>query len=271
MISKEITNRKGARKIVDIPSEVLELLNQGKIETVNLTEWLAIDQLKLVNATFSKIGLKDAISMIENEIEQLKKPSTMSCIKVIGETLYQISIEKNMLELNLERLSKHNADTIRCYAPYLISLNTNVSIAEKLEKAKPLVADKHFGIREVVWMALRPEIEKNLSDSIQYLTKWTSNKNENIRRFTTEATRPRGVWCKHIEVLKETPELALPILEPLKSDPSKYVQDSVGNWLNDASKTNPNFVIELCDKWQNESLTKETEKIIKRARRSIDK
>ena len=34
-----IKNRKGAQKAVDIPAEVLSLLNAGRIETVNLTEW----------------------------------------------------------------------------------------------------------------------------------------------------------------------------------------------------------------------------------------
>lgn len=38
-ISEEIINRKGARKGTDIPHDVLFLLNQGKIESVNLTEW----------------------------------------------------------------------------------------------------------------------------------------------------------------------------------------------------------------------------------------
>lgn len=65
--------------------------------------------------------------------------------------------------------------------------------------------------------------------------------------------------------------MALPILENLKSDKSKYVQDSVGNWLNAASKSRPNFVSKLCDDWKLKSKTKETEKIIKRARRTIDK
>jgi 3-methyladenine DNA glycosylase AlkC len=65
--------------------------------------------------------------------------------------------------------------------------------------------------------------------------------------------------------LKQNPALALPILEPLKSDKAKYVQDSVGNWLNDASKTQPQLVYDICEKWQNESPIKETNYIINKA------
>ena len=37
-MTEDIKNRKGAQKAVDIPAEVLSLLNTGRIETVNLTE-----------------------------------------------------------------------------------------------------------------------------------------------------------------------------------------------------------------------------------------
>ncbi|MEH3113449.1 DNA alkylation repair protein [Pedobacter terrae] len=109
------------------------------------------------------------------------------------------------------------------------------------------------------------------TQSIKILSDWTSNEDENIRRFTTEATRPRGVWCEHIEELKQNPDFGLPILEALKSDKSKYVQDSAGNWLNDASKTRPDFVKALCKRWEKESETKETIYILKKALRTINK
>lgn len=272
MVEPQILNRKGALKAKNIPTEVLELLNNGKIETVNLTEWLAINHIQLIKTNFSDLGISNSITgKVLNEIQKQKKPSTMNTIKVVGEMLYKELKDKKEFQEILENISTHPSDSIRCYAPYLISLNEKLTIEEKLNQAKPLVADKHFGVREIVWMALRPEIEKNLEQSIEFLTDWTKSEDENIRRFTTEATRPRGVWCKHIDKLKENPEIALPILENLKSDTSKYVQDSVGNWLNDASKSQPDFVIELCEKWQKESPTKETEKIIKRAKRTIEK
>ncbi len=272
MVEQDILNRKGARKAQDIPKEVLELLNVGKIETVNLTEWLAIDHLKLIQTNFAEIGIsKENIKLISDKIKMQKKPSTMNTIKLVGSTIYELYSDKKELDPIFDKLSSHLADSIRCYAPYLKSLNPNLSISEKLNQSKKLITDNHFGVREVVWMALRPEIEEDLEKSIEILSGWTKSKNENIRRFTTESTRPRGVWCKHIERLKENPEIALPILEHLKADNSKYVQDSVGNWLNDASKSKPNFVIDLCEKWRKESPVKETEKIIKRARRTIDK
>ncbi|WP_394751033.1 DNA alkylation repair protein [Spongiimicrobium salis] len=271
-MNKDILNRKGARKAADIPAEVVELLNKGKIETVNLTEWLAIDHNALIQAVFPDLGIeKTTIDAIIKEIQAQKKPSAMNTTRLVGTSLSQHYSNTKGLEVILDKLSTHLSDSIRCYAPYLIALNENLTLEEKMARAQHLVADTHFGVREVVWMALRPEIDKNLEKSIQFLATWTKDKDENIRRFTTEATRPRGVWCKHIDRLKETPELALPILNNLKADDSKYVQDSVGNWLNDASKTRPDFVIALCEKWQKTSPTKATEKIIKRAKRTIDK
>ena len=80
-----IKNRKGAQKAVDIPSEVLSLLNAGRIETVNLTEWLAVDHSQLVKSVFPALGIdKNIIEELVCQIHQQKKPSTMNTIKLIG-------------------------------------------------------------------------------------------------------------------------------------------------------------------------------------------
>ena len=74
-------------------------------------------------------------------------------------------------------------------------------------------------MREIAWMAIRPAIATDLNAGLTLLEKWSTDKAENIRRFASECTRPRGVWCQHIDALKEKPELALPILESLKFRP----------------------------------------------------
>ena len=59
-MDKEILNRKGARKVNEVPVEVLKLLTEGKIETVNLTEWLAIDHSILTQKILPKFKNGDS-------------------------------------------------------------------------------------------------------------------------------------------------------------------------------------------------------------------
>jgi 3-methyladenine DNA glycosylase AlkC len=262
--------RKGSKSIKDIPKGILEQLNRGEIETANLVEWLAIDQSLLLEYVLKQFDRTAFLSPILANIEMLKKRTVNTINETIGIGLLEQSLKNRDSEI-LTRLSKHQADSVRCWVTYAIGRNQNLDITEKLLHLQPFSADKHFGVREICWMAVRPSIASNLHKSIEILATWTSNKDENIRRFASEATRPRGVWCEHIEELKQNPTLGLIILEPMKSDAAKYVQDSVANWLNDASKTQPDFVKNLCQKWKHESATKETAYIIKRALRSIEK
>ncbi|MEM9849169.1 MAG: DNA alkylation repair protein [Bacteroidota bacterium] len=270
-MDEAILSRKGARKVQEVPPEILDLLHQGTIASVNLTEWLAINHQGLIKQTFPALGLEAVIPILIQKLGAQRKPTAMSSTKIVGEYLYAFCVAQDSLMSTFKKLAVHSSDSIRCYAPYLVARNEGWGIEEKLERSKNLVSDDHFGVREIVWMALRPAIEQNLTTAIEILTTWTTSPNENIRRFTTEATRPRGVWCKHIESLKARPEQALPILNALKADPAKYVQDSVGNWLNDASKTSPAFVTDLCANWERTSASKNTQKIIKKAMRTIRK
>jgi 3-methyladenine DNA glycosylase AlkC len=77
------------------------------------------------------------------------------------------------------------------------------------------------------------------------------------------------VWCAHIDALKRDPSRALPLLQPLRADEHKYVQDSVSNWLNDAAKTRADWVLQLTEGWLAGAPTRATQRIVTRARRSI--
>src|SRR5262249_31706175 len=91
---------------------------------------------------------------------------------------------------------------------------------------------------------------------------------ERSRRFAIEVTRPRGVWCSHLHELKEEPWIAREMLDVTATDCSKYVRDSLGNWLNDASKTRAIWVKSVCTAW--ESLhPDETAYVRRRALRSL--
>lgn len=262
--------RKGSRSIKDIPKDVLEQLNRGEIESANLVEYLAIDRRVLLKNLLIQHDREKYLEPILESISCLKKQTVNTINEAIGtEILRQTSIYKDGDFLSI--VSTHESDIIRSWATFTVGNDPTLNINQMLHDIKIFATDKHFNVREEAWVAVRPDVAKKLCESIAILVGWALDENENLRRFASEVTRPRGVWCKHIEILKQNPSLALPILEPLKSDASKYVRDSVGNWLNDASKTQPEFVVELCERWRKESPTKETEYIIKKALRTINK
>lgn len=262
--------RKGARSIKDIPADILKQLNQGTIETANLTEWLAADQKILLESLLQQKNRTKYLKTLLENVDQLKKQTVNSINEAIGVGLLNLAVE-NHDQAFLSEISTHQSDLVRCWAAYTVGRNNTLSIREKLNNIRAFASDSHFGVREICWMTVRPDISENLAEAISILSEWTADENENIRRFASESTRPRGVWCQHIGELKQNPGFGLEILEPLKSDPSRYVQDSVGNWLNDASKSKPEFVIEICDEWLRQSPSKETQYIVKKALRTIRK
>ncbi|MGN4446763.1 DNA alkylation repair protein [Bacillus cereus group sp. MYBK79-1] len=273
MIMKDaevILNRKGARKVNEIPKEVLQLLQQGKVESVNLTEWLAINHIELLKNVLPSIGLKNSLEYIVAELEKQNVGTGMKVIRITGTLLDEIISKEN--EGNKEdillKLSDHISDSVRCWAAFM-NKKSNNTLKDTLTYIRPFAADHHFGVREIAWMSIREDLSQNIEESVELLVEWAKSEDENIRRFSVESIRPRGVWSKHIEILKQEPEKALPILNLLKSDPSKYVQDSVGNWLNDASKTKPDWVMNLCEEWAKDTDIKSTSRIIKKAKRTI--
>jgi 3-methyladenine DNA glycosylase AlkC len=262
------TPRKGARSIQLIPQDVLDRLNAGMLETANMVEWLAVDQRLLLRNLLHQLGREPYIEPVLQAVDALAKSTVNTRNEAIGLSLLHCSLQNDDSALFAE-LAGHPSDVVRCWACYLAGRAPGLNLAQLLERIRPFAADPHFGVREISWLVLRPAVAQALPQAIGLLQSWTSDPDENIRRFASEITRPRGVWCAHIEALKRDPELGLPILLPLFSDPSRYVQNSVANWLNDASKTRPDFVQNLCAQWSEQSNSPETAYIVKRGLRSM--
>lgn len=265
MTRAEAEERKAPLKMADVQPGIIEMLNKGEISTLNLSEWLSVNHLLLIDKLLTDFGDRMVRDACIQALEGMTKRSVLGSILTVGRTLS--ACEANDI---IDFLGNHTSDSARSYSVCAIGAD-NITIGQKLERTQKFAEDAHFGVREMAWLGLRDSVEKELDTAIDILSIWAENENPNTRRFASEVTRPRGVWCRHLTRLKTNPEVAAPILVPLKSDISKYVQDSVANWLNDASKTRPDWVLDICNNWSAASDTKETQRIVHRALRTLRK
>lgn len=243
---------------VRIPADVLDELNAGTRQTASLAEGLAVDFAALMAAAILDVP-EDAHARLT-----VGSPSITQRMRIAGElVLEHVGLG------GLDALVDHPSDTVRGWAAYMVGLAPGLALAERFTLIRPLADDPHFGVREWAWMPLRPHIAADVTRAVRLLEPWVHEASANLRRFAVEATRPRGVWTEHIAELKENPRLGLPILKPLRADPTKYVQDSVSNWLNDAAKSQPDWVRDLVDGWADGCDDRSTLRICRRAVRSL--
>ena len=253
--------RKGALRRADVSADIKQQLNAGTLEALTLAEVLVIDLGQLLAAV--------APELCHTRLQRMHRAAPDGItrrVALAGQLLHeQFGVAA------YQRFVSHPSDMVRSWVANIIALLPDATLAQKLILIRPLADDSSPNVREWAWMALRPAVAAELKLGIELLTPWTQEVSPNLRRFATEVTRPRGVWCQHINELKKSPELALALLEPLRADPSVYVQNSVANWLNDASKTQPAWVAQLCKRWLKASSNKITERICKRALRTLNK
>lgn len=255
--------------MAEIPPAVLRQLNAGTTESLNLVEWLAVDIEKLAKAAGYSAGLDG--TELATHARKLRGLGVMQRTGGMGAALYQLLENDRGREKALGKLASHMSDSVRTWACYALVAHSELPLETRLELVRPFATDSHMGVREIAWMAIRPHLAMDLELAFRLLVPWTTEADPNLRRFASEATRPRGVWCAHISELKNDPEPGLAILEPLRSDPHIYVRRSVANWLNDASKTRPDWVRKITARWLRESKTKETAWTVNHATRTLRK
>ncbi|GAB2551157.1 DNA alkylation repair protein [Gracilibacillus alcaliphilus] len=109
---------------------------------------------------------------------------------------------------------------------------------------------EEFTASSTAEFAVRPFIQQNPDKMMAQMLAWTQHSSEHVRRLASEGCRPKLPWATPLTIFRQDPSAILPILEQLNEDPSKYVQKSVANNLNDISKDHPDIVREIIQKWQ---------------------
>jgi 3-methyladenine DNA glycosylase AlkC len=115
--------------------------------------------------------------------------------------------------------------------------------------------------------AVRPFLLKYPDLMLEQMKAWSGHDHPQVRRLSSEGSRPRLPWAMAIPYLKHDPSPILPILENLRDDPAETVRRSVANSLNDISKDNPVVTIELARRWQGHSA--ERDWVVKHACRTL--
>lgn len=244
-------------KISDIPADRLAELSAGRAESSHLTEALAVDLPTLFAAVLPDLGAAP--------VDRLRAASRQGYTRrmaLAGQLVAEAGPDA------VDSAARHRSDTVRGWACFARAAQGH-ALVDLLDLLRISADDAHFGVREWAWLAARPAIAGDLDTALETLAVWAEAESLNLRRFASEATRPRGVWCAHLPALKADPARGLPILEPLRADPARYVQDSVANWLNDAAKDQPDFVRALCARWAEVSPGAEAAYIRRRGQRSL--
>lgn len=249
-----IERRVGARQPHKVPEHVKQLLLTGE-PSVNHMEQIALDMGTLLAQAFPHLA---------DQADQLRRGGLVTRMRDGGRVLHEAYGSRAPTVA-----AAHRSDTVRGWGAMAVAAQPSTTIDAALARLRRFADDEHFAVREWAWLALRPAVVADCAGAIAALELWTGDPSANIRRFASEATRPRGVWSVHLPELKQHPETAQELLGALRSDPSRYVQDSVANWLNDASRTRPDWTQAICTTWLQDSPTTATERICHRACRTL--
>ncbi len=123
-----------------------------------------------------------------------------------------------------------------------------------------------FGSSE---FAVREFLKRDLEKTLAVMKKWSEDKSYHIRRLSSEGSRPRLPWSFNIQAIANNPEYTRPILERLKTDSELYVKKSVANHLNDFSRINPDWMLNVINAWDKKN--SDTAWIVKHASRTLIK
>lgn len=212
---------------------------------------------KEVLSLFNELELKQRIKHISNMLEKYLPKDFETSLNIILKTLPELP--------DLNKTDNDFGDFI--FAPYWEYIASNWSKKEFLNISLNALETltSYFSMED----AIRTFLNEFETETYEKIIKWTKSSNYHIRRLATEWTRPKLPWAKRIKLDYRKAEK---ILNNLYNDNTRYVTRSVANHLNDISKIDIDFVLELLKKWKNKTKnSKELDFVIKHSLRGLVK
>jgi len=99
------------------------------------------------------------------------------------------------------------------------------------------------------------------NETYKTLEIWTSSPKEQLRRLTSECTRPLLPWATKLNLPLDR---NISVLQILKNDTSEFVLRSVGNHLDDIAKVETELAISTLKNWSHDVWRKDSAKLIKK-------
>ncbi len=131
------------------------------------------------------------------------------------------------------------------YAPYSNFVASYGCVDEHFETS--IEALREMTTRFSAEDAIRPFINAFPERTMGVLQTWTADPHYHVRRLCTEGTRPLLPWSGRLKI---SAEAAVPILDALVGDETRFVTRSIANHVNDLSKIDPDLAIGLLERWR---------------------
>ena len=198
----------------------------------------------------SKFDQKGFIKDVKNKVPDLELKDR---VKLISDHLYVHlgSDFKNGIDILIKILGPENPKEIDMFKEYywVMPIAKYVEDYGLDEFNLSMKAIEAITQRNTGEYAIRPFIQKYPKKSLKQMLRWSKNHNFHVRRLSSEGGRPRLPWASKLQQFIDDPTPLLPILENLKDDTSKYVQNSVANCINDFIKDNRPSAEVLIESW----------------------
>jgi 3-methyladenine DNA glycosylase AlkC len=136
---------------------------------------------------------------------------------------------------------------LHIYSPHSDFVARYCRTTEDLDHA--LVALRSFTCYFSAEDAVRYFLNDFPEQTMKAVDAWARDDDYRVRRLASESTRPTLPWSIRIALPADA---ALPVLDQLCGDTSRYVIQSVANHLRDIAATNPDLVLATLTRWTTE-------------------